>query len=183
MAAINFIEKSRNKIINYISIFFLKNRSMFSSKTKKVVFKIKPVAANKGECGEKYFVKIGKDKTHSYESENNGVIPFDTEAERFYRVGNLVKTRVFLPEREKVVLYKEGPKRRHPIKIGEAVISYMDFLDDARTCADFVLCNKDGKRTTLRISIKRTWKHEYSESNKNKNECYEDYEMEYEEED
>ena len=156
---------------------------MFGSKTKKVVFKVKPVSANKGQRGERYFVKLGKDKTHSYEPESSGIIPFDTETERFYRVGNLVKNRVFLPELEKIVLYKEGPKRRHPVKIGEAVISYMDFLDDARTCADFTLYNKDGKQTTLRISIKRTWKHEYSESDKNKNGFCEDYNMEYDDED
>lgn len=140
---------------------------MFSSKTKKVVFKVKPVAVAKGLDGEKYFVKIGKDKTRSYESGKNGVVKFDTEAERFYRIGNLVKNRVFLPEQDKVTLYKEGPKKRRPVKVGEALINYVDFLNEDKVYADFALYNKDGQRTTLRIFIKRTWKHEYNEPDQN----------------
>lgn len=139
---------------------------MFSSKTKKVVFKVKPISVAKGQSGEKYFVKIGKDKTHSYTSGNNGVVPFNTDAERFYRIGNLVKTRVFLPEHEKIVLYREDPKRRHPIKVGETIINYVDFLSESKVYADFVLHDKEGKHTTLRLCIKRTWKHEYTETDK-----------------
>ena len=142
---------------------------MFCSKTKKVVFKVTVISAAKGQNGERYYVKIGKDKTHSYCAGKNGLVSFDIEAEMFYRRGNLAKAKVFLPEEDKVILYREGTKGRKGTKVGETVINYMDFLSEPKTYADFTLYDKDKKQSTLKVCVKRTWKHEYDEPDKNAN--------------